>query len=60
LADPEVVKFVTLINGDEECLDVFHEDSPVRYRHMNQVIGDKPVPGQAVRVLASVQHGRPR
>jgi hypothetical protein len=41
-ADPVAVEFMTLINGDEEHLDVFYEDLSVRYRHMNQIIDDEP------------------
>jgi hypothetical protein len=48
--DGEAIEFATLISDDdEERLDAFHEDSLVQYHHMDQVIGDKPNPGQAVR-----------
>jgi hypothetical protein len=44
----EATEFATPISDDEERLDTFHEDSPVRYRRMDQVIGDELNPGQAV------------
>jgi hypothetical protein len=44
----EATEFATPISDDEERLDMFHEDSPVRYRRMDQVIGDELNPGQAV------------
>jgi hypothetical protein len=45
-------EFVTQIEDNEDMLDAFHNESPVRYRQMDSVIGkDLPVPGQAQRVL---------
>jgi hypothetical protein len=55
----EATEFATPISDDEEQLDAFHEDSPVRYRHMDQVIGDELNLGQAVRMLALARRGRP-
>jgi hypothetical protein len=48
--DGEAIEFATPISDDdEERLDAFHEDSPMQYHRMDQVIGDEPNPGQAVR-----------
>jgi hypothetical protein len=45
-------EFVMPIEDDEDRLDAFHNESLVRYRWMDSVIGnDLPVPGQAQRVL---------
>jgi hypothetical protein len=45
-------EFVTQIEDNEDMLDAFHNESPVRYQQMDSVIGkDLPVPGQTQRVL---------
>ena len=61
LDTPSVPQLVSPLNEDEDRLDAFHDQSPVRYRRIDEVIGeDEPVPGQAQRVLAGPRRGRPR
>jgi hypothetical protein len=43
-AGEAATEFATLISDDER-LDAFHDDLLVRYRRMNQVIGDEPILG---------------
>jgi hypothetical protein len=54
-------EFVTPLEDDEDRLDAFHDESPVRYRCIDSVISEEEsVPGQAQRVLLQAQRGRPR
>jgi hypothetical protein len=46
------LEFVTPLEDDEDRLDAFHDESHVRYRHIDNVIDEEElVPGQAQRVL---------
>jgi hypothetical protein len=59
--EQQAPEFVTPIKDDEDRLDAFHNESPVRYRRMDSVIdNDLPVTGQAQRILPQRRHGRPR
>jgi hypothetical protein len=52
---------VTPLGDDEDRLDAFHDESPVRYRCIDSIIGEEEhVPGQAQRVLPQARRGRPR
>jgi hypothetical protein len=47
------------MDDDIDRLDAFHGDTPVLYRHANNILGEvKLVPGQVEWVLARAQHGR--
>lgn len=37
--------------NDNERVDVSHDDTPLRYRGIDNVLGNAPVPEQAVRKL---------
>lgn len=37
--------------NDNEWLDAAHDDTPLRYRGIDNVIGSAPVPGQAAHEL---------
>jgi hypothetical protein len=59
--EQQALEFVTPIEDDEDRLDAFHNKSLVRYQWMDNIIGnDKPVPGQAQRVLPPGRRGRSR
>jgi hypothetical protein len=58
-ADQAAPEFGSPLEDDEERLDAFHEGTPIRYRRINKVIGDDPVPGQAERVIMPPRRGRP-
>jgi hypothetical protein len=45
------LKFASPLEDDEERLDAFHDGTPIRYRHINNIIGDEPVPEQAKWIL---------
>jgi hypothetical protein len=38
------VEFATPLSHDEECIDAYHDGEPLRYRTMEDLIGDQPVP----------------
>jgi hypothetical protein len=41
------VEFATLLSHDEERIDAYHDSEPLRYRMMENLLGDQPVPGLA-------------
>jgi hypothetical protein len=41
------VEFATPLSHDEECIDAYHDDESLRYRTMEDILGDQPVPGLA-------------
>jgi hypothetical protein len=36
-----------MLPHDEECIDAYHDGEPLRYRTMENLLGDQPVPGLA-------------
>ncbi|RLN40738.1 hypothetical protein C2845_PM01G40940 [Panicum miliaceum] len=48
---PAAPEFVSPLANDDERVDASHEDTPLRYRVIDNVIGDALVPGQAARDL---------
>lgn len=43
---------VTPLSNDDEHLDAFYNDEPLRYRTINNVLGNTPMPGVAQRELS--------
>jgi hypothetical protein len=41
------VEFGTPLSHDEERIDAYHNSEPLRYRMMENLLGDQPVPGLA-------------
>jgi hypothetical protein len=39
------VEFATPLSHDEEHIDAYHDGEPLRYRTMENLLGDQPVPG---------------
>ena len=39
------VEFATSLSHDEERIDVYHNGEPLRYRTMENLLGNQPVPG---------------
>jgi hypothetical protein len=39
------VEFATPLPHDEECIDAYHNDEPLWYRTMENLLGDQPVLG---------------
>jgi hypothetical protein len=59
------VKFATPLSHDEERIDTYHDGEPLRYRTMENLLGDQPVPGLAPHDLETQLHlacddGEPR
>jgi hypothetical protein len=59
------VKFATPLSHDEECIDVYHDGEPLRYRTMENLLSDQPVPGLAphdleVQLHLACNDGEPR
>jgi hypothetical protein len=50
------VEFATLLPHDEECIDAYHDGEPLRYRTMENLLGDQPVPGLAPHDLEAQLH----
>jgi hypothetical protein len=54
------LEFATPMEEDADQLDAFHDDTPVHYRRVDNILGEGgSVPGSAERVLACAQRGRP-
>jgi hypothetical protein len=59
------VEFATLLSHDEERIDVCYDGEPLRYRMMEDILGDQPVPGLVPHNLDGQLHlacddGEPR
>ncbi|KAK3137468.1 hypothetical protein QOZ80_5BG0452680 [Eleusine coracana subsp. coracana] len=59
------VEFATPLSRDEERIDAYYDSEPLRYRTMEDILGDQPVPGPALRDLKAQLHlacddGEPR
>ena len=48
---PPAPEFVSPLPNDDERVDASHDNTPLRYRGIDNVIGDVPVPGHAARDL---------
>jgi hypothetical protein len=42
--EPSLVEFATLLSHDEERIDACYNGEPLRYRMMEDLLGDQPVP----------------
>jgi hypothetical protein len=59
------VKFATPLSHDEERIDAYHDGEPLRYRMMENLLSDQPVPGLVPHDLEAQLHlacddGEPR
>ena len=59
------VEFATPLSHDEERIDAYHDGEQLRYRTMEDLLGDQPVPGLVPRNLEAQLHlacddGEPR
>jgi hypothetical protein len=50
------VEFATPLSHDEERIDAYHDGEPLRYRTMENLLGDQPVPGLAPHNLEAQLH----
>ena len=60
-----LVELATLLSHDEERIDTYHDGEPLRYRMMENLLGDQPVPGLVPHDLEAQLHlacddGEPR
>jgi hypothetical protein len=59
------VEFATPLSHDEECINAYHDDEPLRYRMMKNLLDDQPVSGLVPHDLEAQLHlacddGEPR
>jgi hypothetical protein len=47
--EPSPVEFATPLSHDEERIDACYDGEPLRYRTMEDLLGDQPVPGLVPR-----------
>src|SRR6185312_15070292 len=64
-AEHSPVEFATPLSHDEERVDAYHDGEPLRYRTMEDLLGDQPVPGLVPHDLEAQLHlacddGEPR
>jgi hypothetical protein len=60
-----LVEFATPLSHDEERIDAYHDDEPLQYHTMENLLGDQPVPGLVPHDLEAQLHltcddGEPR
>ena len=63
--EQRTVEFATPLSDDEDRADAYHDDEPLRYRTLDNIFGDQPVPGLAVHDFEAELHlvhedGEPR
>jgi hypothetical protein len=51
-----LVEFATPLSHDEECIDAYHDGEPLRYRTMENLLGDQLVPRLAPHDLEVQLH----
>jgi hypothetical protein len=59
------VEFATPLFDDEDRVDAYHDDEPLRYRTVDNIFGDQPAPGLAMHDFEAELHlvhedGEPR
>jgi hypothetical protein len=59
------VEFTTPLSNDEERVNAYHEDEPLRYRTMDNILDDQPVPRLMMHDFEAELHlahedGKPR
>jgi hypothetical protein len=59
------VEFATPLSDDKDCIDAYHDDEPLRYRTLDNILGDQPIPGLAMHDFKAKLHlahedGEPR
>jgi hypothetical protein len=50
------VEFATPLSHDEECIDAYHDSESLRYRTMENLLDDQPVPGLVPHDLEAQLH----
>jgi hypothetical protein len=50
------VEFATPLSHDEEHIDAYHDGEPLRYRMIENLLGDQPVPGMVPHDLETQLH----
>jgi hypothetical protein len=60
-----MVEFTTPLSDDEDRVDAYHDDKPLRYRTLENIFGDQLVPGLAMHDFKAELHlahedGEPR
>jgi hypothetical protein len=50
------MEFTTPLSHDEERIDAYHDGEPLRYRMMEDILDDQPVPGLAPHNLDAQLH----
>jgi len=51
-----LVEFATPLSGDEDRVDVYHDDEPLRYHTMDNILGNQPVPRLVVHDFEAELH----
>jgi len=46
------VEYATSLEDDEDCLDAYYDNEPLRYRTMASILGDQSSPDQPERLFA--------
>jgi len=55
-AEHSPVEFATPLSHDKERIDAYHDGEPLRYRTMEDLLGDQPTPGQVPHDLEAQLH----
>ena len=54
--EQRTVEFATPLFDDEDRVDAYHDDEPLRYRTLDNIFGDQPIPGLAVHDFEAELH----
>jgi hypothetical protein len=55
-ARQRTVELTTSLSNDEDRVDAYHDGEPLRYRTMDNILGDQPVPEMAVHDFEAELH----
>jgi hypothetical protein len=50
------VEFATPLSNDEDRIDAYHDNEPLRYRTLDNIFGDQLVPGLAMHDFEAELH----
>jgi len=50
------VEFATLLSNNKDRVNVYHNDEPLRYRTLDNIFGDQPVPRLAIHNFEAKLH----
>jgi hypothetical protein len=50
------VEFTTPLSNNEDRIDAYHDNEPLRYRTLDNIFSDQPIPGLAMHEFEAELH----